>query len=290
MPIDCKLYLIKEFIMEIDMLENASVGTIIKVVGVGGAGGNAVQHMINKGVSGVEFIVANTDAQALKMSKADNVIQIGDTGLGAGMQPAVGRQLAEESTARVEDALRGAHMVFIAAGMGGGTGTGAAPVIAQIAKRQGALTVAVVSKPFSYEGQKCMDIADQGLEELAQHVDSLIIILNEKLEEIYEDDSMIEWLGHADDVLNNTSLDGDVGSDATSAQDRANAAGFRGVVSETVAINPALAINNLEVINQWYYRPDYMAIMSNCANNQIGVWSVNSLDRSVVVAVYGQPG
>jgi cell division protein FtsZ len=203
MPIDCKLYLIKEFIMEIDMLENASLGTIIKVVGVGGAGGNAVQHMINKGVSGVEFIVANTDAQALKMSRADNVIQIGETGLGAGMQPAVGRQLAEESTARVEDALRGAHMVFIAAGMGGGTGTGAAPVIAQIAKRQGALTVAVVSKPFSYEGQKCMDIADQGLEELAQHVDSLIIILNEKLEEIYEDDSMIEWLGHADDVLNN---------------------------------------------------------------------------------------
>jgi cell division protein FtsZ len=189
--------------MEIDMLENASLGTIIKVVGVGGAGGNAVQHMINKGVSGVEFIVANTDAQALKMSKADNVIQIGETGLGAGMQPAVGRQLAEESRARVEDALRGAHMVFIAAGMGGGTGTGAAPVIAQIAKSQGALTVAVVSKPFSYEGQKCMDIADQGLEELGQHVDSLIIILNEKLEEIYEDDSMIEWLGHADDVLNN---------------------------------------------------------------------------------------
>ena len=189
--------------MEIDMLESASSGTIIKVVGVGGAGGNAVQHMINKGVSGVEFIVANTDAQALKMSKADNVIQIGDTGLGAGMQPAVGRQLAEDSRARVEDALRGAHMVFIAAGMGGGTGTGAAPVIAQIAKSQGALTVAVVSKPFSYEGQKCMDIADQGLEELGQHVDSLIIILNESREDIYEDVSMIEWRGHADDVLNN---------------------------------------------------------------------------------------
>jgi cell division protein FtsZ len=176
---------------------------VIKVVGVGGAGGNAVQHMINKGVSGVEFICANTDAQALKASKAHNVIQIGDTGLGAGMKPAIGRQLAEDSRGRIEDALRGAHMVFIAAGMGGGTGTGAAPVVAQIAKEQGALTVAVVSKPFSYEGQKCMDIAEEGLEQLSQHVDSLIIILNEKLEEIYEDDSMIEWLQHADDVLNN---------------------------------------------------------------------------------------
>jgi len=188
--------------MEIDMLENTK-GTIIKVVGVGGAGGNAVQHMINKGVSGVEFIVANTDAQALTLSKAHNVIQIGESGLGAGMKPAVGRQLAEETRDRIEDALRGAHMVFIAAGMGGGTGTGAAPVVAEVAKQQGALTVAVVSKPFTHEGQKCMDIANEGLEELSKHVDSLIVILNEKLEEIYEDDSMLEWLGHADDVLNN---------------------------------------------------------------------------------------
>ena len=188
--------------MEIDMLENTK-GTIIKVVGVGGAGGNAVQHMINKGVSGVEFIVANTDAQALSLSKAHNVIQVGESGLGAGMKPAVGRQLAEETRDRIEDALRGAHMVFIAAGMGGGTGTGAAPVVAEVAKKLGALTVAVVSKPFSHEGQKCLDIANEGLEELGKHVDSLIVILNEKLEEIYEDDSMLEWLGHADDVLNN---------------------------------------------------------------------------------------
>ena len=189
--------------MEIDMIDNANLGTVIKVVGVGGAGGNAVQHMINKGVSGVEFIAANTDAQALAQSKAHNVIQIGDTGLGAGMKPEVGRKLAEESRARIEDALRGAHMVFIAAGMGGGTGTGAAPIVAQVAKELGALTVAVVSKPFSYEGAKCMEIADEGLEALSQHVDSLIVILNEKLEDIYEDDSMIEWLQHADDVLNN---------------------------------------------------------------------------------------
>src|SRR6476469_5899765 len=149
--------------MEFDMVDNAALGTVIKVVGVGGAGGNAVQHMINKGVSGVEFIAANTDAQALKMSKAHNVIQIGETGLGAGMKPAIGRQLAEESRGRVEDALRGAHMVFIAAGMGGGTGTGAAPIVAQIAKEQGALTVAVVSKPSSYEGAKCMEVAENGL-------------------------------------------------------------------------------------------------------------------------------
>jgi len=185
------------------MVDNAALGTIIKVVGVGGAGGNAVQHMINKGVSGVEFIAANTDAQALAASSANNIIQIGDSGLGAGMKPEVGRQLAEQSRQRIEDSLRGAHMVFIAAGMGGGTGTGAAPIVAEIAKAMGALTVAVVSKPFSYEGQKCMDIAEAGLDELTQHVDSLIIILNEKLEEIYEDESMIEWMQHADDVLNN---------------------------------------------------------------------------------------
>lgn len=189
--------------MEFDMVDNATLGTIIKVVGVGGAGGNAVQHMINKGVSGVEFIAANTDAQALSHSDAHNIIQIGDTGLGAGMRPDVGRQLAEESRTRIEDALRGAHMVFIAAGMGGGTGTGAAPIVAEVAKSLGALTVAVVSKPFSYEGDKCMEIAEEGLEALSSHVDSLIVILNEKLEDIYEDDSMIEWLQHADDVLNN---------------------------------------------------------------------------------------
>jgi cell division protein FtsZ len=189
--------------MEFDMVDNAALGTVIKVVGVGGAGGNAVQHMINKGVSGVEFIAANTDAQALAASTANNVIQIGESGLGAGMRPEVGRQLAEQTRSRIEDSLRGAHMVFIAAGMGGGTGTGAAPIVAEVAKNMGALTVAVVSKPFSYEGQKCMDIAETGLEELSKHVDSLIIILNEKLEEIYEDESMLDWMKHADDVLNN---------------------------------------------------------------------------------------
>jgi cell division protein FtsZ len=120
--------------MEFEMIDSAAQGTVIKVVGVGGAGGNAVQHMINKGVSGVEFIVANTDAQALSRSSAHNIIQIGDSGLGAGMRPDVGRSLAEESRSRIEDALRGAHMVFVAAGMGKGTGTGAAPIVAQISK------------------------------------------------------------------------------------------------------------------------------------------------------------
>ena len=189
--------------MEFDMVDNAALGTVIKVVGVGGAGGNAVQHMINKGVAGVEFIAANTDAQALAASSAHNIIQIGESGLGAGMRPEVGRQLAEQTRSRIEDALRGAHMVFIAAGMGGGTGTGAAPIVAEVAKSLGALTVAVVSKPFSYEGQKCMDVAENGLNELTKHVDSLIVILNEKLEDIYEDESMLDWMKHADDVLNN---------------------------------------------------------------------------------------
>ena len=129
--------------------------------------------------------------------------RLGDSGLGAGMRPDVARDLAEKSRSRIEDALRGAHMVFVAAGMGKGTGTGAAPIVAEIAKELGALTVAVVSKPFSYEGQRCLDIADNGLQELSKHVDSLIVILNEKLEDIYEDDSMIEWLQHADSVLHN---------------------------------------------------------------------------------------
>lgn len=189
--------------MNFHMIENAVQGTIIKVVGVGGAGGNAIQHMINKGVSGVEFIAINTDAQALAHVQADNCIQIGESGLGAGMNPEVARRQAEESRERIEDALRGAHMVFIAAGMGKGTGTGASPIVAEVAKSLGALTVAVVSKPFSYEGMHCMDLADSGLQALESHVDSLIVILNEKLEDMYEDASMVEWYQHTDDVLNN---------------------------------------------------------------------------------------
>ena len=170
--------------MSFEMLNEAPEGTVIKVVGVGGAGGNAIQHMITKGVQGVEFIVANTDAQALRHSSTLNKLQLGESGLGAGAKPEVGRAAAEENRERIADMLRDANMVFITAGMGGGTGTGAAPVIAEVAKELGILTVAVVSKPFEYEGPRRMRVAEEGLRQLEQQVDSLIIILNEKLEQI----------------------------------------------------------------------------------------------------------
>lgn len=190
--------------MSFEMLNEAPKGTIIKVVGVGGAGGNAIQHMITKGVQGVEFIVANTDAQALTHASTLNKLQLGESGLGAGAKPEVGRAAAEENRERIADMLRDANMVFITAGMGGGTGTGAAPVIAEVAKELGILTVAVVSKPFEYEGPRRMRVAEEGLRQLEQQVDSLIIILNEKLEAILGDDiSMEEAFEAADDVLNN---------------------------------------------------------------------------------------
>jgi cell division protein FtsZ len=190
--------------MEFQMLETETNGTIIKVIGVGGAGGNAVQHMINKGVQGVDFIVMNTDAQALSRSRATSVIQLGNTGLGAGAKPEMGRAAAEEARERIADALRGAHMVFITAGMGGGTGTGAAPVVAQIAKEMGILTVGVVSKPFEFEGGKRMRVAEAGSQQLEDHVDSLIVVLNDKLFEVMGDDAeMDKCFQCADDVLNN---------------------------------------------------------------------------------------
>ena len=190
--------------MAFEMLENEVNGAIIKVIGVGGAGGNAVQHMINRGVQGVEFICANTDAQALARSKAETVIQLGKSGLGAGAKPEAGRAAAEEARERIADALRDAHMVFITAGLGGGTGTGAAPVVAQVAKELGILTVGVVSKPFGFEGSRKMRTAEDGLDNLAGHVDSLIVVLNEKLEEVMgEDAEMDACFKCADDVLHN---------------------------------------------------------------------------------------
>ena len=159
-------------------------GAVIKVIGVGGGGGNALEHMIRERVQNVEFICANTDAQALKNSQASHVMQLGEEltkGLGAGADPAVGRQAAEENRDRIRDLISGADMVFITAGMGGGTGTGAAPIFAQIAKEMGILTVAVVTKPFIFEGKKRMQLAEEGLEALAKHVDSLIVIPNNKL-------------------------------------------------------------------------------------------------------------
>ncbi len=179
-----------------------SSGTVIKVVGVGGAGGNAVEHMISEGVGGVEFICCNTDAQALKKSSAKIKLQLGP-GLGAGGKPEKAKELAQQDRERIADALRGAHMVFITAGMGGGTGTGAGPVVAAVARELGILTVAVVTKPFEYEGKR-KRLAEEGVAELAQHVDSLIVILNEKLEEVLGDDvSMLEAFKAADNVLRN---------------------------------------------------------------------------------------
>jgi len=190
--------------MSFEILETETRGTIIKVVGVGGAGGNAVQHMIARGVQGVEFICANTDHQALARSSSINILQLGKTGLGAGSRPEAGRAAAEEARDRIADALRGAHMVFITAGMGGGTGTGAAPVFAEIAKELGILTVAVVSKPFEFEGPKRMKLAETGVTQLEDTVHSLIVILNNKLEEVMgEDAEMAECFRAADDVLHN---------------------------------------------------------------------------------------
>ncbi|PSB92390.1 cell division protein FtsZ [Candidatus Pandoraea novymonadis] len=190
--------------MNFEMLETETNGTIIKVVGVGGAGGNAVQHMINRGVQGVEFITMNTDAQALARSQASTTIQLGKTGLGAGARPEIGRSAADEARERVADSLRGANMVFITAGMGGGTGTGAAPVVAQIAKEMDILTVGVVSKPFEFEGRKRMRVAENGAQELENNVDSLIVVLNDKLFEVMGDDAEMEKCFQcADDVLHN---------------------------------------------------------------------------------------
>ena len=178
-------------------------GTVIKVIGVGGAGGNAVDHMIREGVMGVEFIAANTDAQALKRSVAHKKVRLGKTGLGAGAKPEAGRDAAIEERAQIAEAIKGAHMVFITAGMGGGTGTGAGPIVAEVARELGILTVAVVTKPFAFEGKR-LKIAEAGIAELQKSVDSLIVILNDKLMDVLGDDvSMDDAFKAADNVLRN---------------------------------------------------------------------------------------
>jgi cell division protein FtsZ len=191
--------------MEFEMLDQDTAGkTIIKVVGVGGAGGNAVQHMIRRGVDGVEFICMNTDAGALKRSAASINLQLGSSGLGAGAKPEIGAASAEEARTRIADSLQGAHMVFITAGMGGGTGTGAAPIVAQVAKEMGILTVGVISKPFDFEGVKRLKVAEDGAHELEAYVDSLIVVLNEKLFEVMGEDAEFDKaFACADDVLHN---------------------------------------------------------------------------------------
>ena len=178
-------------------------GTVIKVIGVGGAGGNAVDHMIREGVMGVEFVAANTDAQALNRSVAHKKLRLGKTGLGAGAKPEAGRSAAEEEREHIAESLKGAHMVFITAGMGGGTGTGAGPIVAEVARELGILTVAVVTKPFGFEGKR-LKIAEAGIAELQKNVDSLIVILNDKLMDVLgEDVSMDEAFKAADNVLRN---------------------------------------------------------------------------------------
>lgn len=177
----------------------------IKVIGLGGGGGNAINRMVESGVKGVEFIAANTDLQVLNASKADVKIQIGATltdGLGAGGKPEVGKESAVESKKEIEDALSGADMVFITAGMGGGTGTGSAGIVAEIAQGLGALTVAIVTKPFSFEGKRRMENAMQGIEELRKHVDTLIVIPNDRLREIIDKSTpMLEAFKEVDNVL-----------------------------------------------------------------------------------------
>jgi cell division protein FtsZ len=187
-----------------EIVDSQVTGPVIKVIGVGGAGGNAVDHMIEQGVQGVEYIAVNTDALVLKRNKAGNQIQLGSTGLGAGAKPEEARAMAMADRERIEEMVAGANMVFITCGMGGGTGTGAAPVIAEVARGLGILTVAVVTKPFTFEGSKRMKLAEQGIEELAPHTDSLIVILNDKLEEVLgEDVTQEDAFKAADDVLNN---------------------------------------------------------------------------------------
>ena len=188
-----------------ELVDAANQAAVIKVIGIGGGGGNAVNHMLKAEIEGVDFICANTDAQALKASNARNIIQMGNSithGLGAGADPEIGRQSALEDRDRIMDVLDGADMIFITAGMGGGTGTGATPIVAQVAKEMGILTVAVVTKPFSFEGRKRCDIANNGIRELSQYVDSLITVPNDKLADVLGSDvPLVSAFEAADDVL-----------------------------------------------------------------------------------------
>lgn len=188
-----------------ELMDAYSQNAVIKVIGVGGGGGNAINHMLNANIEGVDFICANTDAQALRNSEVRTLLQLGNTitkGLGAGADPEIGRDAAMEDHDRIREALQGSDMVFITAGMGGGTGTGAAPVVAEIARELGILTVAVVTKPFPFEGGRRMKVAEQGIDELSQYVDSLITIPNEKLLAVLgRDMSLLNAFKAANDVL-----------------------------------------------------------------------------------------
>ncbi|MDQ3797273.1 MAG: cell division protein FtsZ [Pseudomonadota bacterium] len=191
--------------MAFEFIDSYNQSAVIKVIGIGGGGGNAVQHMVNAAIEGVDFIAANTDAQALKNTSAKTVLQLGSSitkGLGAGANPTIGREAAMEDRDRIQEVIDGADMLFITAGLGGGTGTGAAPVVAELAKELGILTVAVVTKPFAFEGGKRMQVACKGIEELAQHVDSVITIPNEKLLAVLgKDTNLLSAFKSANNVL-----------------------------------------------------------------------------------------
>ncbi len=188
-----------------ELVDNAPQNAVIKVIGVGGGGGNAVRHMIEHDIEGVDFICANTDSQALADIDSETVLQLGNSitkGLGAGANPEIGRAAALEDRDRIAEALHGADMLFVTAGMGGGTGTGGAPIVAEVARDMGILTVAVVTRPFSFEGRKRLSIAEEGLKELEQHVDSLITVPNEKLLEVMgKSTSLLDAFKEANDVL-----------------------------------------------------------------------------------------
>ncbi len=187
-----------------ELVDNCQESAVIKVIGLGGGGGNAVEHMLSANIDGVEFVCANTDAQALSKSHSRTTIQLGSSitkGLGAGANPEVGREAALEDRERIQDVLKDTDMVFITAGMGGGTGTGAAPVVAEIAKEMGILTVAVVTKPFFFELKKRMKVAEDGIAELRKHVDSLIIVPNDKVLSVLKGKALTEAFRAANDVL-----------------------------------------------------------------------------------------
>ena len=234
----------------------AAQGAVIKVIGVGGGGGNAINRMVDEGVAGVEFIAANTDVQALSSTKAETVIQLGPKltrGLGAGGRPEIGQKAAEESEEALTQAITGADMVFITAGMGGGSGTGAAPVIARIAKDLGALTVGVVTRPFGFEGSKRGQYAVEGINQLREHVDTLLIISNNNLLEIVDKKTpLLEALSEADNVLRQ---------------------GVQGITD--LITNPGLI--NLDFA-------DVKAIMSNAGSALMGIGRASGDDRAVQAA------
>jgi len=239
--------------MSFQMLDNELDGANIKVVGIGGAGGNAVNHMIDRGVQGVEFIAINTDKQALRRSLAAKTIQLGGQGLGAGARPDAGRAAAEAAREEIRSVLEGSNMVFLTAGMGKGTGTGASRVVAEVAKELGILTVGVVTKPFEFEGKKKLQVAEAGIEQMVELVDSLIVVLNQNLFAVMDEDASLEdAFKRADDVLNNA------------------VAGIAEIINVPGLVNVDFA--------------DVQTVMTDKGKAMMGIGSASGLDRARLAA------